>query len=82
MASPNAVVRQRILASLLPGARRVGQASGGAEALVHLEKEPWQVLILDRRLPDLNAEELSETVRERFPGVEVVLLEEEAGDLA
>ena len=78
VASPNIVVRQRVLARLLPGTRRVEQACGGAEALVHLEKEPWQVLFLDRRLPDLDAEELRETVRERFPEVEVVLLEEEA----
>jgi len=38
----------------------VEQASGGAEALDHLEKGVWQVLFLDRSLPDLNAEELHE----------------------
>jgi len=39
------------------------------------------LLVLDRRLPDLDAEELSETVRQRYPAVEVVLLdaEEEGG---
>ncbi|MGA9526951.1 MAG: sigma-54 dependent transcriptional regulator [Terriglobales bacterium] len=82
VASPNVVVRQRVLDSLRPGARRVEQASGGAEALVHLEKEPWQVLFLDRRLPDLDAEELRQTVRERFPNVEVVLLEDEGDNAA
>jgi len=75
VASPSSVVRERVLASLQTGARRVEQASGGAEALLHLEKGPWQVLFLDRSLPDLNAEELSETVRRRYPAIEVVLLD-------
>ena len=77
VASPSSVVRQRVLESLLPRTRRVEQASGGAEALDHLEKGAWQVLFLDRRLPDLDAEELSETVRQRYPAVEVVLLDNE-----
>jgi DNA-binding NtrC family response regulator len=75
VASPSNAVRQRVLESLRSPARCFEQASGGAEALVHLESGFWQVLFLDRRLPDLNAEELSQTVRQRFPGIEVVLLD-------
>jgi DNA-binding NtrC family response regulator len=71
-------VRQRVLESLRSPVRRFEQASGGAEALVHLESGFWQVLFLDRRLPDLDAEELSRTVRQRFPGIEVVLLDQES----
>src|ERR1700687_4930668 len=78
VASPSNVVRQRVLESLRSPVRRFEQASGGAEALVHLESGFWQVLFLDRRLPDLDAEELSQTVRKRFPGIEVVLLEPES----
>ncbi len=76
VASPSTVVRQRVLESLRSPARRFEQATGGAEALDHLESGIWQVLFLDRRLPDLDAEELSHTVRKRFPGIEVVLLDE------
>lgn len=75
VASPSAVVRQRVLKSLNSPVHRVEQASGGAEALVHLETGSWQVLFLDRRLPDLDAEELRQTIRQRFPGIEVVLLD-------
>ncbi len=78
VASPSTAVRQRVLESLLPKTRRVEQARGGAEALVHLEKGCWEVLFLDRRLPDLDAEELRQTVRERYPAVAVVLLDNEA----
>jgi DNA-binding NtrC family response regulator len=77
VASPSIRVRQRVLESLRSPARRFEQATGGAEALVHLESGGWQVLFLDRRLPDLDAEELSQTVRHRFPGIEVVLLDPE-----
>jgi len=77
VASPSPVVRQRVLESLRSPARRFEQATGGAEALVQLESGFWQALFLDRRLPDLDAEELSHTVRQRFPGIEVVLLDSE-----
>src|SRR5579859_7723413 len=75
VASPSNVIRQRVLDSLRSPARCFEQASGGAEALVHLESGLWHVLYLDRHLPDLDAEELSQTVRQRFPGVEIVLLD-------
>ncbi len=77
VASPSPVVRQRVLESLRSPARRFEQAAGGAEALVHLESGFWQVLFLDRRLPDLDAQELSDTVHQRFPDIEVVLLDPE-----
>ncbi len=66
VASPSPAVRQRVLESLCSPVRHFEQASGGAEALVHLESGFWQVLFLDRRLPDLDAEELSQIVRQRF----------------
>lgn len=77
VASPSSVVRQRVLDSLRSPVRQVEQASGGAEALDHLENGIWQVLFLDRSLPDLNADELSRTIRQRFPNVEIVLLDSE-----
>ncbi len=77
VASPNTLVRRRVLESLQSPARRIAQACGGAEALVHLERGPWQVLYLDRRLPDLDAEELSETIRRSYPTTEIVMLDPE-----
>src|SRR5205807_836152 len=38
----------------------------------------YQVLFLDRSLPDLNTEELSQIIRQRFPAVEIVLLESDS----
>jgi DNA-binding NtrC family response regulator len=77
VASPSPSVRRRVLESLKLPVLRFEQVAGGAEALVHLEKGPWKKIFLDRRLLDLNAEELGETVRQRFPEIEVVLLDAE-----
>jgi DNA-binding NtrC family response regulator len=82
VASSSSVVRQRVLASLNLGANCVEHANGGAEALLHLENGSWQTLFLDKSLPDLNVEELSETVRRRYPSVQVVLVDHENGALA
>ncbi len=57
----------------------VHEACGGADALVKLETGNWQVLYLDRRLPDLDAEELIEVIRRRFPGIQVVLVDSDTG---
>jgi CheY-like chemotaxis protein len=74
VASSNSAVRQRILDNLHSLNCSVEQAIGGADALLQLEAGPWQTIFLDRRLPDLNTDELAETVRQRFPDTEVVLL--------
>jgi DNA-binding NtrC family response regulator len=81
VATPSTVVRQRVLESLDPRTYRVEHATGGAEALLHLEKGSWHRLFLDRRLPDLDAEELGETVRQRYPSIEVVWVDNENNTL-
>ena len=52
------------------------EALGGADALGKLENSECQLLLLDRRLPDLDAEELLTTIHQRFPGIDVLLLDE------
>lgn len=56
----------------------VETASGGAEALVRLESGRWHMLFLDRKLPDLDAEELVGVVEQRFPGMRVVLMDSDS----
>lgn len=75
IASPNSALRQEVLHLLNGRCRPVQQALGGADALAKLEKGGWQVLFLDRRLPDLDAEELMAIIGRRFPGIQVVLLD-------
>jgi DNA-binding NtrC family response regulator len=78
IASPDSALRLQVLNRLNGRCRPVQQALGGADALAKLEQGDWQVLFLDRRLPDLDAEELMAIIQRRFPGTQVVMLDSES----
>jgi DNA-binding NtrC family response regulator len=80
IASPSSAFRDRVLHRLNGRCRPVQQALGGADALVKLERGGWQVLFLDRRLPDLDADELISIIQRRFPGIQVVLLDSDSSE--
>ncbi len=75
IASPSRTVRERALDRLNGRWEPVEQALGGADALMKLEKGNWQMVLLDRRLPDLDSQELMATIERRFPEIQVVLLD-------
>jgi DNA-binding NtrC family response regulator len=73
--SPSSVLREQLAHRLSGRCQPIQQAQGGADALAKLEKGQWQVLFLDRRLPDLDAEEVIAVIEQRFPATRVVLLD-------
>src|SRR5208282_5010180 len=79
VASPSITFREQVRRSLPERRWPVEEVQGGADALAKLESGGWQMLFLDRRLPDLDAEELVSIIRLRFPGTEVVLLDSDSG---
>lgn len=79
IASPSSAFREQVVDRLNGRCRPVQQALGGADALAQLEKGDWQVLFLDRRVSDLDTEELIAIIQKRFPGIQVVLLDSSAG---
>lgn len=79
VASSNTRLREQVVQSLPNRVWPVQEALGGADALVKLETGDWQVLFLDRRLPDLDAEELIQIIQHRFPGIQVVMLDSDGG---
>lgn len=81
VASPNSSLREQVRRSLHDRSCALQEVSGGADALVKLESGEWQLLFLDRRLPDLDVEELMEVIKVRFPGIEVVVLDSDSGSL-
>jgi len=82
IASPNSALREQVLHRLNGRCRPVQQALGGADALAKLERGGWQVLFLDRCLPDLDAEELIAIIQRRFPGIQVVMLDSDGAQFA
>jgi len=52
----------------------VVQASDGLEALARLEQEPFDLVLSDVVMPDMDGYELFIAARERFPGIPVALM--------
>jgi DNA-binding NtrC family response regulator len=82
LATSNAAVRQQV--SRLVEQRRwpMIEACGGADALEKLEASECRLLLMDERLPDLQAEDLASLIGERFPGVDVLMLDADTGQPA
>src|ERR1700691_890213 len=78
IASPSIALREQVLQRVTGRWGPVHQALGGAEALGKLEDGNWQILFLDRRLPDLESGELMAIIQQRFPEIQVVLLDSQA----
>lgn len=51
----------------------VRQAFSGTEALMHIEREQPQAMILDLMLPGMNGEELLKRIKEQYPDIAVLI---------
>jgi DNA-binding NtrC family response regulator len=78
VASPDAMLRKRVLQQLAARNCFAQEVSGGAEALALIEEGACQTLLLDQFLPDLDARELVSLIRARYPQVEVRVLDSQA----
>jgi DNA-binding NtrC family response regulator len=76
VASSNPGLRKQIVQNLLLSRISAAEALGGADALGKLESSECQLLFLDRKLPDLDADELLQIIHARFPGIDVLLLDD------
>ena len=74
IASPREELRRRLIARIGCKTGGIMEALGGADALAQLDSAPCQVLLLDRNLLDLNAEELVEILKIQRPDLSVILL--------
>ncbi|HUX65941.1 MAG TPA: sigma 54-interacting transcriptional regulator [Terriglobales bacterium] len=77
VASGDAAFRKQML-GLLGSRQGVIEALGGADALLKLELAPCAGLVLDRQLPDLDADELMRLVASQYPQVPVEMLDSAA----
>jgi DNA-binding NtrC family response regulator len=77
VASANKEFRERILKRLGARSWTGEEALGGAEALSLVEEGAFNVLFLDRWLPDLDVSELVDIIKARHPQVQVLVVASE-----
>jgi transcriptional regulator with GAF, ATPase, and Fis domain len=75
IASSDPSVRNRSIAENGSPTVLYEEAYSGAQAMARLRSARFDLLILDRSLPDLNAEEVAEIVRKKFPGLRIQLVD-------
>jgi len=76
VASGNAAIRQRILDTFHSSRIQAAEACGGADAIGKLEATECRLLLLDGKLPDLDTGDLMRIIHSRFPGIDVLMLDE------
>ena len=83
LVSPNAHLREGLHEKLSLPRWNVLHASGGAEVLKLLSKRGDEdgVLLLDPSLPDLEPGEFQAIVRERYPNIQILMLNSQTGQL-
>ena len=78
IASSDPGIRNRSLAETSGQDVFVEETPTGAQAMARLRSLAFDLLILDRRLPDLDAEEVAEIVRKKFPSMRIQLVDSAA----
>ena len=74
IASANPAFREQVLTGF-PEYGELEEAWSGAHALAKLNSLSFDALILDRQLPDLNAHEVADLAKRRFPKIQVSVLD-------
>jgi transcriptional regulator with GAF, ATPase, and Fis domain len=74
IASANPEFRGQVLTGF-PEYGELEEALSGAHALAKLNSVSFDALILDRHLPDLNAHEVADLAKRRFPKIQVSVLD-------
>jgi DNA-binding NtrC family response regulator len=68
------VVRRSHLRSLASAGCNAQAAGDGKEALRVMEQQPFDVILLDLRMPGLDGMDVLKTIKERWPDSEVVVI--------
>jgi DNA-binding NtrC family response regulator len=71
----DAGLRQRLASSLARSRWQVREARGGAEAMMHLDTQRCEAMLIDNWLPDLEVAEFLSHVRLMYPAMDVLSLD-------
>lgn len=72
----------RLLLSAMPGFEVSGVASNGLQALEHLSRNDTDIILMDVNMPLLNGYQTTFRVREKHPGVRIIILSMLADELS
>jgi len=75
IASGNSEFRRQMAVHAGGPAAQMEEAEGGAHALAKLVQFPCDGVLLDRQLPDLDAEEVASMIRQKYPRIEVTFVD-------
>ena len=75
VASADPIFRDRVKRNPVYADAMSEEAVGGAHALAKLLQWPCDGVLLDRNLPDLDAQEVAEQIRRQYPQIEVELMD-------
>jgi CheY-like chemotaxis protein len=75
VASADPLFRDRVKRSSVYADAMSEEAVGGAHALAKLLQWPCDGVLLDRNLPDLDAQEVADQIRKQYPQIEVELVD-------
>ncbi len=78
VASADSSFRKRLMKSVGYAHASSEEAVGGAHALAKLAQDCCDRVLLDRHLPDLDSAEVAELIRQRYPRVEVEVVDSRA----
>jgi DNA-binding NtrC family response regulator len=80
VASSDAEFRRKLREKPEGRAMQLEEASSGAQALAQLGTSHCDILLLDRHLPDIHANEVADLVRRRYPEIVVQFVDSRAAD--
>jgi transcriptional regulator with GAF, ATPase, and Fis domain len=80
IASGNPEFRRQMAMQTVGPASQTEEAIGGAHALAKLLQYPCDGVLLDRNLPDLDAEEVADMIRQKYPRIEVKFVDSRANE--
>jgi DNA-binding NarL/FixJ family response regulator len=59
--------------------RIVGEASNGEEAIVHIQKDPPHVVLMDLQMPGIDGFQATLVIKKKWPAVKVIALSQFPG---
>jgi two-component system response regulator HydG len=68
------VVRRAYVRTLSSESCSVEEAWNGREALLAMEKQPFDVVLLDQRMPEMDGMAVLKTIKEKWPESEVIMI--------